>query len=228
MTNKKYLALILVIMMLGIQQVSAQDLQGLSWGLYVGDQLEYMWTHTTHNENTSEMSTYTGNVTLEITDLGALSSSHFSWMGDINHADVVFTNGTSVPMTIGWSAVPIGNWTLMEELLTIYSQSSTPDRLDFSLTETNWNVEIDTFFEETGGVSNVTRSYSRQDGALTYEYSYLKDYPNVGWLQTNELTRINPPTSPATPLSNSMILIIAGAGIGILVLVIVFHKLRGR
>jgi hypothetical protein len=83
-------------------------------------------------------------------------------------------------------------------------------------------------FEDTGGVSNVTRLYSRFDGALTYEYSYLKDYPNVGWLQTNELTRINPPTPPPDPLSDSLILIVAGAAIGIVVLVIVFHKLRGR
>lgn len=228
MRNKKYLVLILVFLMLSIQQVSAQDFQGLSWGLEVGDQLEYMWTHTTHNANTSETSTYTGNVTLEITDLGPISTSHFSWMGDINYADVSFTNGSSVPITISWTAVPIGNWTLMEELLTIYTQDSNPDRLVFSLTETDWNLEIDITFEDTGGVSNATRLYSRYDGALTYEYSYLKDYPNVGWLQTNELTRISPPTPPQDPLSDSLILIVAGAAIGIVVLVIVFHKLRGR
>ena len=228
MRNEKYLVLFLALLMLNMHQVSAQDLQNLTWGLEVGDQLEYMWTHISHNTNTSETSTYTGNVTLVITDLGPISTSHFSWMGDINYADVFFTNGSSVPMTIGWSAVPIGNWTLMQALLTVYSQDSNPDRLEFSLTETDWNVEIDMTFEDTGGVSNVTRMYSRIDGALTYEHSHLEDYPNVGWLQTNELTRINPPPPPPDSIPDSMILIIAGAGIGIVVLVVVLHKLRQR
>jgi hypothetical protein len=211
--------------MLNMQQVSAQDLQGLSWGLEVGDQLEYMWTHTTQYKNASIISIYSGNVTLNVTDLGPLSASHFSWMSDTSYADVAFTNGSSVPMTIGWTAVPIGNWTLMEELLIEHSQDSGLDRLDISLSDTAWKIESDHTREDTGHISNATREYSRLDGAVLNTYEYSEPYPYDDLVFVNELARIDPPTSP-TPLPDSMFLIIAGAGIGIVVIAIVFVKLR--
>ncbi len=226
MRNSKYLVMFLIILILNLQQVSAQDLQGLSWGLEVGDKLEYIWSTTGRNESSHLIQSVTDNITLEITDLGPISSSHFSWIGDINHADVTFTNGSYVPFSVSWTAIPIGNWTLMEELLTVYTQGPDIDRLDFSLSESSWTVEIDRTNEDTGGVSNVTREYSRLDGALLYEYAYIEDYPYDYWVHTNELTRINPPTTPVNSLLESMVVIVVSAGIGVLVLAVIFIKLR--
>ncbi|TET09399.1 MAG: hypothetical protein E3J86_08390 [Candidatus Thorarchaeota archaeon] len=231
MRKELYFWLILVLLILNIQPAFAQSSnQGLSWGLEVGDQIEYTWTITTQESPTSNIITWTENISIEITDLGPITTTHFSYLNDINHAEKYFSNSSIIPFSTDWTAVPIGNWTLMEELLTEYSQDPGLDRLDFLLAASTWRVEVDHTSETTSMVSNSTYEYSLQDGAISYLYIRIMDYPTVGYYETNELVRITPPVSTPQPypVLDPLLLVVMAAGIGVVVIVIVIKKLYSK
>jgi hypothetical protein len=228
MRKKNYLVLLLVVLILNMQHVAAQDLQGLGWGLEVGDQIEYTWTVTIQESPSSNIIASVENITLEITDLGPISTSHFSWMGDLNYAVKYFSNGSILTQSVDWSAVPIGNWTLMEELLTGYSQDPGLDFLDFTLSSTTWRVESDHNHTITGQITNTTYEYSVLDGAISYLYVQIWDHPTEGYHETNELVRISPlPSSPPPiPVLDPLVLAILGIAIGVVMIAIIIIKVR--
>jgi hypothetical protein len=230
MRNEKYLVLFLVILMLNMKQVDAQDLQGLSWGLEVGDQFEYTWTVTIQESPSSNIITSVENITLEITDLGPISTSHFSWMGDLNYAVKYFSNGSVLTRSIDWSAVPIGNWTLMEELLTEYTQDPGLEGLDITLSSSTWRVESDHNHTVTGQITNTTYEYSILDGAISYLYIQIWNHPTEDYHEIRELVRISPlPSSPPPfPAFDPIVLIVLGGGFGVVAIAIIIIKLRNQ
>lgn len=154
---------------LPIGRVQAVENHNLSWGVEVGDRFDYHFAilssasssnqHYYYYVEVDSLPTIPANIT-ESPRITASSGNEYN-----TYFSFYFMNDTEVEtiQAFHWSAYPIGNWSLMQELsLTMWNV--TQDEVDIINTETEWGTVIS--IDESRGVHTDTLRYSKSDGAL--------------------------------------------------------------
>ncbi|MFW9932001.1 MAG: hypothetical protein ACFFDR_05025 [Candidatus Thorarchaeota archaeon] len=154
---------VLIIIFFGGGYASAANTQGLSWGISVGERIDY--TLNTYSEGMeSELFdniTVDCYVTIEslpeiptiVTAIPILLPQYYNQS---------FSNGTEY--SFPWIAVPIGNWTLISELLVPAISSVT--NITIIDTPSDWGYEID--YESRSSNMTEILLISKSDGALNH------------------------------------------------------------
>ncbi len=167
---KRTLSIILALSIAGIfliTPVTAATSQGLEWGISVGDQFNFQMSIS---EIDSEDEDVNEGIYMEVESRDTIPNVLTDWadMPDID-IDLAWTNGTSmgfsaliflfIGATGGKIAVPIGNFTLLTELLL-----DTYENLTVSENSAYWEVVAE--YEYLNQTGTVTTSYLKEDGFL--------------------------------------------------------------
>jgi len=229
MSERLCILLIVCALILGsVSSVAAVTNHNLEWGFEVEDQFNYRLTE----DMTNPSYTRTLDLYLEIDSLPSIPtnvtsftememvSPHYTWYYE-NGTELSSSNIGYTPM---WSAVPIGNLSLVQELLDDYS-SHTFEWID---TLTEWGVtfseEYDTLFKTT------TIKYSKTDGVMSLYH--LVQEPTTGPIITIHLIRdgfesTTSPTTTNTPFSpggdgfDQTLVLVVGIGGGLIAISII-------
>ncbi|MFW9959130.1 MAG: hypothetical protein ACFFCT_13750 [Candidatus Odinarchaeota archaeon] len=124
MKKMRFLILLTILTLLPLSVVDADTIvnHGLQWGIDLGDQFHYRFSinYPLHTEDNEVLDFY-----LEITDLPEIPENISlvpriaPYMG--SYVTLYYENGTSIDDSIAtnipWRAYPIGNWSLIEEML---------------------------------------------------------------------------------------------------------------
>ncbi len=200
---------------------SAANSQNLSWGFAVGNRFDYTLT-VEANENATPVyrpGTYELYFVVEVLrEIPETVTSIYDTLMSQSGTSQYFSNGTELPYPVEWIAYPIGNWTLMRELLEIVAEPY--EDVTFIDTATEWGHE----WTQVAGPSSVTYTVrlSKGDGALTF-YNRVYEYDTIAYNSRVELVRKGGDILPV----NDLILPIAVVAVGIIVvLAVIFLKKR--
>lgn len=201
-----------VLVLISVTQVTAITNHNLEWGIDVGDQFHY----------TVSGPTYIGfpDYYVEINSVTPIPED-VSGTYDISPSLIGYSyyyeNGTvmSMHMSIPWTVVPIGNWTLIQELMGTppygeYSWINTASEWGVTYTE-NWSTIVRT----------TTVTFSKTDGVLNL-YRVVDD-PEIGLTIGSQIVRKG--------VQSLLPILLIGGGVGIVVLAvigIVYMKHRGK
>lgn len=223
------IAVLSVISIVLVLPVSAATSQNLEWSISLGDRFEFTWIGDYVDDQVSE------GLYLNITAMPseAIDDPLLTW-DEIPEPDIGFfwSNATDMELTalvflglamIGSKiALPIGNWTLMEHLVSL--ELTGEEIVD---TANTWGIAWD-FDANATHEYRIIGTYSKVDGFLA-EYS-VENWDTTGNIRV-ESTTVNRNTIPSTGLDLNSILqliqdniLLVGAGIVILILVVVVLK----
>ncbi len=207
-----------------VSNVSAATLQGLEWGIEDNDQFNFDFTSVDGNDTRTEIMYF------EVTDTPVIPNIMNSWSDlDAASIDVTWANGTS----LGWSAlmfilyfvaidhfaVPIGNFTLLQELYegSIYN-GTVFDSGGY------WGVELNNFgFALSSDTFDIRIDFLKQDGMLAHW--------NVETVNGSlSLVRQNLPSLPSDAsgildfVQDNLLLVAGGAVVLLVVIAILCRK----
>lgn len=160
--DERLLVVLLLPILLCPSAVSAASTQGLAWGLSVGDRVDYTVTSTVGGATTVSATQTASECYVVVTSLPDIPSVAKSIPSlQIDNVNQSFTNGTEYYFI--WTAVPIGNWTLLSELLL----QSMPSSFNATIidTQTEWGFESPHYTSNT--MTMIVRM-SKADGAMNY------------------------------------------------------------
>ncbi len=182
MRDERLLAVLLLPILLCPTAVAAANTQGLVWGISVGDRIDYIVTSTMQAVTAASPTQSVSECYIVVTSLPELpdvvASVPLLQMANFNQS---FSNGTRYYFP--WTAVPIGNWTLLTELL----QQSVPDSVNATIidTMTEWGVESTQDYGS--GTNTQVLRMSKSDGAI----NYLKQEMLTTSRSTQSLVEVN-------------------------------------
>lgn len=219
MKAKITILLIIVFLIGSVSTSAAVNDQGLSWGVEVDDRINY----SVHGENVFDGITVDWNIYAQVdsvTELNETVTSHGQLTVIDPDINTYWVNGT--PYSHGLipnMVLPIGNWSLMKELVVDFYSSVTEE----SIIETESTWEFTTSNDLDGYQNSYTRIYSKTDGMLNYLKTAWIYEGETQW-HTIETTREG--YSPPSSLSIDLLLYIGvGAGV-VVILAILFIRRR--
>jgi len=193
-----------LILLISPTLVSAQDTYGFSWGVSIGDRINYTVDVTSSGYYSYPLS-LNEEVILTIEDLPDLTEyTYYQSFPSPAHTNLTYVNGTEIGMdnplySYSYSIIvfPIGNWTHYRYLIESMGEIQPGYGVyrfyeDFS----SWSLDFDMNMGST--TQNITYQFSKEDGALiqlsSYNY-YEYMLPNGTLLTdtlTTEISRISP------------------------------------
>jgi hypothetical protein len=208
------LFVVCAIALVSISPVTAITNHNLHWGFEVGDQFHYSISGQQYITITDYY--------VEIDEVPTLPEDiHYSM--DLSYHlliySVYYENGTEFEynyLTLYWIALPIGNWSFVQELIgeNPYSETTIIN------TATEWGM---TSSSEFGGMTQTaTIKFSKADGVLNL-YSIVVE-PDEGETQSTIITRKG--LGGIGSVSLPALLIGGGSGIIIVVFVVLIYKER--
>ncbi|MFW9834495.1 MAG: hypothetical protein ACFFEK_10905 [Candidatus Thorarchaeota archaeon] len=224
--DSKFTIMAVLIVVMVIRPTEAIANPGLSWGVEIGNRIDYhlaiRYTEASRNDDLNyyivvdSLPTIPNNIT-EPPYIGSSSANEWN-----TYFSFYFMNGTEItPQTsvpnLHWSAYPIGNWSLVEELA-ISDINTTYWEVQNIDTETEWGLIITA--DEVLAIHTDTVRYSKEDGALTFlEMRWQYD---PGRFRILRYTRVG---------EGFPVLLVAGVGVvsfGLLVIALVILKKRSQ
>ncbi len=202
------LFLLVTLLFLGVN-VSAANTQGLSWGVLVGDRIDYTLSVYSEGYETTYLTNGTFDCYVTIKSLPDIPAT-VNTIPNLQpqNYNQSFLNGTEY--AFAWIAVPIGNWTLFTEIL---EQSMTSfDNVTFIDTATEWGYDAFLRFLS----SNLTQilRVSKSDGAMNYLRHVQSWTSGISYYRTEMIRKglLGPWSVPQT-----ISIVITVASIGIIV-----------
>jgi hypothetical protein len=202
---RKLVILSVVILVCASSTVAITN-HNLQWGFEVGDQFHYRYY--------GELVLGTLDFYIEINSLPTIPDNVTSY-NEIILSPMDFSyyydDGTEMHLAIPWGAAPIGNWTLVQELV----NNSISYELQWINTTDEWGGN---FIQENETlVRTTTIKYSKTDGALNL--FRVDENPVVGVKTRVEVTRINDQIELHLPIE---------IGLGIVAMVVIVIVVRRR
>jgi len=205
-------------MLLAVNTASAANTQGLTWAFSPGDRIDYTYRidfgDTTYPYSILE-GTYECYVIIdtlpEISEVVGIIPT----ITNMN-VDQYLANGTEFYFL--WIAVPIGNWTLLTELLENSMGSSTNVTLINTFTE--WGY--DQSYSYGGTQQNTVLRIAKSDGAIQYlkqEMIYTDETHNT----LIELTRVG---GSFLPIDDTLLIPIGIGAVAVIIILAVLVKRR--
>lgn len=202
----------------------AINTQGLHWGVFEGQEIQYRIHVELDYESTSTTTTtkITEGIIYTITQLPDIPEVvEETYQIPYPHGDLAFANGSEfygLSMPISLLIMPVGNWSMIHQL---YKESVEESEMnvtwinDFS----NWGFSytMPDYYNPDSELTMKVR-FSKADGVLSYA-SVLYNYGEEGRMLTT-LTRLG------GPIDVNMLLIVGGVAAAIVVIVVVIIKAR--
>ena len=213
--RKQVLSILVVTLALAIctSSVAAANNQNLTWGISVGQRLDYNYHSEIQNYNETDIKDVNFyNIIESLPDIPDDIDSLEEYPANPNRS-CYYSNGTETPFPYIWYAVPVGNWDLnidlweMQPSINASNIINTPEVVGFNKTW-SWDGGNTTYI--------YAELYSRSTGVL---HTYQQYSPMSEDFIVDTLMVLIP--------SNNIIYIVAGVGVTAVILVaIVLLKRR--
>ncbi|MFW9907125.1 MAG: hypothetical protein ACFFEF_01010 [Candidatus Thorarchaeota archaeon] len=205
--------------LLPMTYVNATNTQGLEWGFNVGDKFHYTFT-VAGTQISYEQGTK--NIYIEVTSLPPIPDTVTSISNAILSTSYIsgfYENGTPLGFTPYWIVMcPIGNWSLLTQLLEESAESATGD-VTIVNNAGQWGY---IYVEQFTGATKTTTLYVSKTNGVTEYYKVYMDYTS----QADEYFELAVPGSLNLPLDSTTLLIIGVAAVVLVILVVVAIKRR--
>ncbi len=163
MRDERLLGVLILPILLCPTAVSAVNTQGLAWGLEVGDRIDYTVTANVEGVTTTSPTQSVSECYVVVTSLPELPNIVISIPSLLpQNFNQSLANGTEYNFL--WTAVPVGNWTLLTELVL----QSIPRSFNVTMidTQAEWGMESTQDYGST--IMFQTLRMSKSDGAMNY------------------------------------------------------------
>ena len=217
MRRGPFILLAFCVLVIGVASPAAAITgHNLQWGFEVGDQFHYTYS----GDSTLGYSDYY----VEIDSLPTIPTDVVDFSDaklSLEHYSYYHEDGTEMFSVMPWNAMAIGNWSLVQELLTNLTSTEyewidtiTEWGFSYTTTDSEWDPENGAVVVDT----TTSAKFSKTDGVMNIYY-VVKD-PQVGLTKTGQITRDSIQSIPYLYIG-------IGAGIvAIIAIVVVVMKRR--
>ncbi|MHA1949470.1 MAG: hypothetical protein ACXAAO_13310 [Candidatus Thorarchaeota archaeon] len=217
MKTKITILLIIVILFGSVNTSAAVNDQGLSWEVEVGDRINYR----VHGENVFDVTSIDWDIYAEVDSVTELNETitSYSQMTLLNPViSTYWVNGTSYSLgLLPHMVLPIGNWSLMKELVFDFSSYVTEESI--IETESTWGF---TTSQDLDYRRTTTLIYSKTDGMINYIKRVWRYSDET---QDHVMETIREGYSPPSGFDSNLLLYIGiGAGVVVILAILIIRR----